>query len=137
MVVRSIAACYTYKMDELAIPAGLHDKILQLTIGTAEAKQAKASWLKETGEWLRGLKWPIAVPQLAPVAMILAFAFLIFGETVSADGTITGVYQRSFELAGQTYQQSAAAWKGNAVEPVPATQDPVTGTTYVNNEDKK
>ena len=32
MVVRSIAACYTYKTDELPVPAGLHDRILEATI---------------------------------------------------------------------------------------------------------
>ena len=41
MVVRSIAACYTYKMEELAVPAGLHERILNTTIGTAEAKAVK------------------------------------------------------------------------------------------------
>ncbi len=136
MVVRSIAACYTYKMDELAVPAGLHDKILQSTIGTAESKQVKASWIKEAGEWLRDLSWPVAIPQLAPVAMILAFAFLMFGETVSADGTISGVYKRSFELAGQTYQQSSAVWKGTQAEPV-AINEPITGTDHINNEERK
>jgi len=31
-VVRSIGACYTYKQDELAVPAGLEARILQSTI---------------------------------------------------------------------------------------------------------
>ncbi len=136
MVVRSIAACYTYKMDELAIPSGLHERILQSTIGTAESKEVKASWIKEAGEWIRGLKFPVSVPQLAPVAMILAFAFLMFGETVSADGTISGIYQRSVELAGQTYQQSSAVWSGKPSEPA-SVNDPVKGTTYINNEEQK
>ncbi|CAN5277677.1 hypothetical protein BH20ACI2_BH20ACI2_01270 [soil metagenome] len=136
MVVRSIAACYTYKMEELAVPAGLHERILQSTIGTAESKEVKASWIKEAGEWVRGLRFPVAVPQLAPVAMILAFAFLMFGETVSADGTISGIYQRSVELAGQTYQQSSAVWSGKPAEPVTAG-DPIAGTTYINNEEQK
>src|SRR5207244_11462546 len=41
MVVRSIAACYTYTMEELAVPQGLHDRILQSPIGTADAKALK------------------------------------------------------------------------------------------------
>ena len=68
--------------------------------------------------------------------MILAFAFLMFGETVSADGTIAGIYQRSVELAGQTYQQSSAVWSGKPAEPV-SSADPINGTTFVNDEEKK
>src|SRR5436190_6337641 len=138
MVVRSIAACYTYKMDELAVPAGLHEKILNVTLGTAEAKEMKASLAARAGEWVRGLRWPIAVPQLAPVAMMLVLAFFVFSQTVSADGSLSGVYQRSVELAEQTYQQSADAWNG---KPASANrsikQDPITGTTDVSNEDSK
>lgn len=136
MVVRSIAACYTYKMDELAVPAGLHERILNLTTGSIRLTPERMSWTQEAAEWLRGLRFPVAVPQLAPVAMILAFAFLMFGETVSADGTIAGIYQRSVELAGQTYQQSSAVWSGKPTEPAPAT-DPIYGTTTVTNEEKK
>ncbi|MEP6787272.1 MAG: hypothetical protein ABJB40_02495 [Acidobacteriota bacterium] len=138
MVVRSIAACYTYKMDELAVPDGLHDRILQSTIGTVEAKVMKASAGSQIREWFRGLSFPIGIPQLAPVAMMLTFAFLVFSQTVSADGTISGVYQTSVVLAEQTYQQSADAWNGktNALDQAPR-QDPVTGTTYVDNGDKK
>ena len=138
LVVRSIAACYTYKMEELAVPAGLHERILNMTIGSAEAMAVKASWASQAGEWIRGLSFPIAVPQLAPVAMMLLFAFLVFSQTVSADGTLIGVYQKSVELAEQTYKQSADVWNGNDIETIqPAKQDTVTGTTYVDNEEKK
>ena len=138
MVVRSIAACYTYKMDELAVPSGLHERILNLTIGTERAAEVKASWASQIGEWMRGLSFPIGIPQLAPVAMMLTFAFLIFSQTVSADGTISGVYQTGVELAELTYQQSADAWNGkpNTLNDAPK-QDPITGTTDVSNEDKK
>jgi anti-sigma factor RsiW len=135
MVVRSIAACYTYKMDELAVPAGLHQRIINLTSGSIKLKQEKPSWTKEAADWIRSIKFPVAVPQLAPVAMILAFAFLMFGETVSADGTIAGIYQRSVELAGQTYQQSSAVWSGKPAEPTSPTE-PITGTTFVNEGQK-
>jgi anti-sigma factor RsiW len=137
MVVRSIAACYTYKMDELAVPAGLHERILNLTLGTVESKTVKPSWIKETAEWFKGIRIPVVVPQLAPVAMILAFAFLIFGETVSADGSISGIYQRSFELAGQTYQQSSAVWSGKSADPIPAAQDDITGANDSGSEEQK
>jgi len=136
MVVRSIAACYTYKMEELPVPAGLHVRILNLTLGTAKAQEVKASWAARAGEWVRGLGFPIGVPQLAPVAMMLLSAFLIFSQTVSADGTLAGVYTKSFELAEQTYQQGADAWNGKPASLNQAPkQDPITGTTDVSNED--
>ncbi len=138
MVVRSIAALYTYKMEEIAVPAGLHERILNLTIGTAEAKAVKASWTSEVIEWIRGLSFPIGVPQLAPVAMMMLFAFLMFSQSVSADGSLTGVYQESVMLAKQTYQQGSDAWNGKPVDIDQApNQDPVTGTTYVDNGEKK
>lgn len=136
-VVRSIAVCYTYKMDELPLPAGLHAKILQATIGTQEAKAVKASWVSQIGERLRGFKFPISIPQLAPVAMMLIFAFLVFSQTVSADGSLRGIYERSYELAGQTYQQSADAVFGAGEIPAEkkTNQQPIDGK-FVNNEEK-
>lgn len=106
-VVRSIAALYTYKMEELPMPAGLHDKILQATIGTTEAEKVKASWVSQAREWMRGWSFPISAPQFAPVAMMMLFAVLLLSQTVSTDGSLGGIYQKSFELAGQTYQQGA------------------------------
>lgn len=124
-VVRSIAACYTYKTDELAVPAGLHERILQATIGTEQAAAVKASWGSQFTEWLRSLSFPIPVPQLAPVAMMLLIAFMVFSQGVSADGSLSTVYTKGFELAEQTYKQGADAWKG-----VPTQQlqgNPLTG----------
>jgi len=132
-VVRSIAACYTYKMDELAVPAGLHDKILKATIGTTEAQTVKASWTAQAMEWVRGFSFPIGVPQFASVLMMLIFAAFIFSQTVSADGS------QIFELAEQTYKQSAdvvlGAEKSSAGQTNPNAQ-PIQGQ-YVNNEDSK
>jgi len=138
MVVRSIAACYTYKMDELAVPDGLRERILNATIGTLEVKAVKPSLTAAWAEWVRGLRFPLPIPQLAPVAMILLFAFLMFSQTVSANGSFTDVYQKGFELAEQTYQQSADAWNGSPgdVNKAPK-QDPTTGTTYVDHEEQK
>ena len=133
-VVRSLAAIVSYKLDELPLPAGLHQRILQNTIGTERAGAAKASAADRFREWIRGFSFPISVPQLAPVAMMLMFAFLVFSQTVSADGSLTDVYAKSFQLAEQTYEQSAAAWNGKQPETL-QNQEPVTGATYV--EDKK
>ena len=112
-VVRSIAACYTYKMEELPIPAGLNERILQATIGTEKAQSVRASWFDELVERLRGLSFPISIPQLAPIALILAFAAMFFSQTVSADGSIAGMYQKSFELAGQTYREGTNIMLGD------------------------
>ncbi|MGI8812590.1 MAG: anti-sigma factor family protein [Pyrinomonadaceae bacterium] len=135
-VVRSLAACVTYKLDELPMPDGLHVRILRETIGTAEPMSKKASIGSELGEWLRKLRFPISIPQLAPVAMMLLFAFLVFSQTVSADGSLAGVYATGYELAEQTYQQGADAWKGASGESG-SSREPVTGATYVDSEDNK
>ena len=135
MVVRSIAACYTYKTDELQVPEGLHDRILKATIGTTQVREVRASKWSEVAEWVRGLRLPVPIPQLAPVAMMLLVAFFVFTQAVSADGTVSGVYQQGIELAERTYQQSANAFNGNSDSQSSVKQDPITGTTYVNRED--
>ena len=134
-VVRSLAACVTYKLDELPLPEGLHQRILRETIGTARAAAVKASRTSQFAEWLRGLQFPISVPQLAPVAMMMMFAFLVFSQTVSADGTLAGIYTSSYELAEQTYQQGADAWSGKEPEQQ-SNQEPVKGT-FVDSEGGK
>ena len=116
-VVRSIAACYTYKSEELLLPEGLHEKILQSTLGTENAQAVKASWKAQFGEWVRSWKFPISVPQLAPVAMMTLLAFFVFSQTVSADGSISGMYQKSFELAEQTDKQGTEIWAGEKSQP--------------------
>ena len=42
-VVRSIAACYTYKMEELPIPTGCTKEFCRRRIGTTEAQNVKAN----------------------------------------------------------------------------------------------
>ncbi len=137
MVVRSLAAIVNYKLDELPVPAGLHQRILNLTTGSELAKEIKPSLADRLGEWARGLRFPISVPQLAPVAGMALVAFLAFSQTVSADGSISGVYAQGVQLAEQTYRQGAevlneARGKGN--KPT-AAQEAVTGTTEVKNDE--
>lgn len=136
-VVRSIAACYTYKTEELPLPEGLHAKILQATIGTERAADVQASWISQIVEQMRGWRFPIPIPQLAPVAMILMFAALLFSQGVSADGSIGEMYQKSFEFAGQTYQQGADIVLGTEKIEQPTTnkQEPIQGT-FVNDGSK-
>ena len=111
-VVRSIAACVTYKLEELPLPAGLHERILRETLGTQTASEVKASAAARFAGWIRGFSVPISIPQLAPVAMLLMVALFLFSQTVSADGSLHGVYTRSFELAERTYQQGSEAIRG-------------------------
>ncbi|MDQ3321754.1 MAG: anti-sigma factor [Acidobacteriota bacterium] len=136
-VVRSIAFCYTYKMDELPIPAGLNAKILQATIGTTEAQTVKASWISQMAEWIRSVSFPISLPQLAPVAMMLIFAVLVFSQTFSGSNPLTGVYQKSFELAGQTYQQSAEIVTGTDSGNQPKSNQEPIGGIFVNDSEEK
>ncbi|KXK02887.1 MAG: hypothetical protein UZ17_ACD001001335 [Acidobacteria bacterium OLB17] len=118
MVVRSIAACYTYKLDELEVPDGLVASILAETSERRGVIIGKQSFGEAVRAWIAGIRLPLPAAQLAPVAMLLIFAFLIFGQTASADGTATNVYKKGFELAEATYQQSAGAWNGtSAVQP--------------------
>jgi len=115
----------------------LHAKIHQSTIGTARAAERRPSWAAIAAEWVRGLRFPIPVPQLAPVAMMFLFAFLVFSQTVSADGSLKGIYTRSVELAEQTYKQSSDVWGGGTADNGQNNQEPITGTTNVDNEDNK
>lgn len=129
-VVRSIAACYAYKMEELSVPTGLHDRILQATIGTTEATQIKAAWSAQFLEWTRGLSFPIPVPQLASISMMLILAALIFSQTITADD-----YQKGFELAEYTYKQGADIVFGSEPKEIPSThQKPIEGTEVSNQE---
>ena len=134
VVVRALAAIVNYKLDELALPAGLHERILNATLGTEIAKELKPSFTSRFVEWTRGLRFPIAVPQLAPVALMTIIAFLTFSQTVSADGTLSDVYAKSYQLAQQTYQQGAQVLnEATGNESSPASQEPTVGTTEVEN----
>jgi anti-sigma factor RsiW len=136
-VVRAIGACYTYKTDEMPLPEGLHARILRKTIGTARAAERKASVGSRIEEWIRSIKFPVSLPQLAPVAMMLLFAVMILTQTVSADGTLSGMYEKSFELAGQTYRESASVLlPQQQTAPPNSAMEPIRGT-YVDHEENK
>jgi anti-sigma factor RsiW len=118
-VVRSIGACYTYISEERPLPVGLHDRILQATLGTTEAETIQAPMGARIATWLRDLLDPVISPQLATVAMMLLLAVLVLTNTVSADGSISGMYLASVKLAEQTYSQGAS----KAVQPSKLTND--------------
>lgn len=101
-VVRAIGACYTYITEEQPVPAGLHERILEATIGTVEAERVRpplgARLIADLRMWLDS----IFSPQLATVATMLLVAVLVLTNTVSADGSISGMYRASVKLAEQS-----------------------------------
>ena len=101
-VVRSIGACYTYKQDELPVPAGLEARILQSTIGNVLPQQIRAPFTSRLIEWLRATLDPIVSPQLASVATMLLVSVFVLTNTVSTDGSVGGIYHASLQLAQQT-----------------------------------
>src|SRR6184192_969612 len=101
-VVRSIGACYTYKQDELALPAGLEARILQSTIGNVLPQEVRAPFTSRLVEWIRGALDPIVSPQLASVATMLLVAVFVLTNTVSTDGSVGGIYHASMQLAERT-----------------------------------
>ncbi len=105
-VVRSIGACYTYISEEKPLPAGLHEKIMEATLGTATAKEIKAPWTARAASRFRLWLDPIISPQLASVATMILVAVLVLTNTVSADGSISGVYDAGLALAERTGAQS-------------------------------
>jgi anti-sigma factor RsiW len=107
-VVRSIGACYTYKSEELLVPAGLNARILQATLGTIALEEARVPFTSRLASRLRLWLDPIVSPQLATVATMLLVAVFVLTNTVSADGSISGMYRASLRLAEQSYAKPAA-----------------------------
>jgi anti-sigma factor RsiW len=105
-VVRSIGACYTYKGEELALPAGLNERILAATLGDVVPAEVRAPFTSRIASWLRLWLDPIMSPQLATVATMLLVAVFVLTNTVSADGSISGMYSASLKLAQQSYTKS-------------------------------
>jgi anti-sigma factor RsiW len=101
-VVRAIGACYVYIGEEQPVPVGLHERILQATSETALAREIRSSPSERIAAWLRVWLDPIISPQLATVATMLLVAVFVLTNTVSADGSISGVYSASLRLVEQS-----------------------------------
>jgi hypothetical protein len=114
-VVRSIGACYTYINEERPVPAALHARILQATLGTTEAEQLRAPLSARLAEMVRGWLDAIVSPQLATVATMLLVAVLVGTSTLSDDGSIGGMYRASLRLASRTYERGMNLPVGRAV----------------------
>jgi anti-sigma factor RsiW len=102
-VVRAIGTCYIYVGEEKPLPAGLHERILLATSGSRISQEIRASFGERLASWLRLWLDPIISPQLATVATMLLVAVFVLTNTVSADGSISGVYSASLRLAEQSY----------------------------------
>src|SRR5882672_6622135 len=102
-VVRAIGTCYIYVGEEKPLPAGLHERILLATSGSRISQEIRAPFGERLASWLRVWLDPIVSPQLATVATMLLVAVFVLTNTVSADGSISGVYSASLRLAAQSY----------------------------------
>jgi anti-sigma factor RsiW len=120
-VVRAIGACYTYISEEKPVPAGLNERILQATLGTVTPQEIKAPWRSRAASRFRLWLDPIISPQLATVATMLLAAVLVLSSTVSADGSIRGVYDAGLQLAERTAGQTQML--SNELKPVAPEQD--------------
>lgn len=116
-VVRAIGACYTYINEEKAVPVGLHERILQATLGTTDAEEIRAPLDARIAAWLRHWLDPLVSPQLATVATMLLVCVLVLTSTVSADGSISGMYRAGIELAGRVYTPSSNSGVTPAADP--------------------
>jgi anti-sigma factor RsiW len=108
-VVRSIGACYSYISEEQPVPAGLHERILQATLGTTEAERVRPTASSRFVERLRGWLDVVVSPQLATVATMVLVAVLVGTSTLSPDGSIGGMYRASLQLAERTYASTACS----------------------------
>ncbi len=102
-VVRAIGACYIYIGEEKPVPVGLNERIFQATLGTRLSDEIRAPFGSQVASWLRQWLDPIVSPQLATVATMLLLAVFVLTNTVSADGSISGVYSASLRLAERSY----------------------------------
>jgi anti-sigma factor RsiW len=100
-VVRAIGTCYLYLAEEKPVPVGLNERILQATLATGLVNEIRAPFGERLASWLRVWLDPIISPQLATVATMLLVAVFVLTNTVSADGSISGVYSASIRLAEQ------------------------------------
>lgn len=112
-VVRAIGTCYFYLGEEKPLPAGLQERILLATSGSRISQEIRAPFGERLASWLRVWLDPIISPQLATVATMLLVAVFVLTNTVSADGSISGVYSASLRLAEQSY---AAGSRGGIKE---------------------
>ena len=133
---------------------GLHERILLATSGSRISQEIRAPFGERLASWLRVWLDPIISPQLATVATMLLVAVFVLTNTVSADGSISGVYSASLRLAEQSYAAGSSGGikeitnglkelvGGQQAETPPAAQqkqetDPQKQTPKQNNDPSK
>ena len=119
-VVRAIGACYSYISEEKPVPVGLHERVLQATLGTTEVREVRAPLPSRIAAILRDWLDAIVQPQLATVATMILMAVLIGTTTLSDDGSIGGMYRASLRLAEQTASQAERVTEGLGTLVAPA-----------------
>jgi hypothetical protein len=136
-VVRSIGACYTYKQDEMPVPAGLEARILQSTIGNVLPQQVRAPFGSRLLEWVRGALDPIVSPQLATVATMLLVAVFVLTNTVSTDGSVGGIYAATLQLAHRTADKATkSSVLPDGVKKFEGSVDDLMGNDNASEDDK-
>ncbi len=128
-VVRAIGACYSYISEELPVPEGLHARILQETLGTTRALEVRAPLAARLVERLRGWLDLVVQPQLATVATMVLIAVFVGTTTVSADGSIRGMYVALGQLAAKTYEHGANTARDADLRQVTEGLQTIVGTT--------
>jgi hypothetical protein len=88
---------------------------LQATLGTTAAEERRAPFGARIAARLRMWLDPIVSPQLATVATMLLVAVLVLTSTVSADGSISGMYRAGVKLVEQSYDQGTPATMGTSL----------------------
>lgn len=120
-VVRSIAVCYTAKADELPVPAALHARILQATLGTEKAAEVRMPLIEQIKQGVRDflapILQPVLTPQFASAATMMLLAFFLFTSTTS-DGSFASVLNTGYRMAEQTYAQGASVVGANIAQPI-------------------
>lgn len=118
LVVRSIATCYAFKEHEIPVSEELIEKILKAT--SYKSQKSKFSLKEISALSIFRRCFSQLIPQIAPVVTMILFAVFILMQT--AEGRVTYFYQKSLELASQTYRQSASIVLGeeedSRIEPI-------------------
>lgn len=137
MVVRSIGACYTSLQAELAMPAYLHDSILQATIGTTNAQEIRAPFFARIKANIRLWLDTTLAPQFAAVAAMMMVATLVGMTTISDDGSVFGMYRAGLKVARESSAKSASSAARNEILPTEIRRAAEAFAKRVSDEDLK
>ena len=89
------------------MPEGLHERILQATLGTTNAHTIRASLPARIAAWWQGWIDALAAPQLATMATMILMAMIV-GTTAADNSTLSNMYRTSLRMAAETYARGAS-----------------------------